>query len=256
MKKDKPLILIVNDDGITAKGIRALIGFVKHLANIVVVAPNKSMSGMSHAISINDPLRFSKFKIDPEITEYTCSGTPVDCVKFGTSLAVEGKTVDLVLSGINHGQNSSINALYSGTVGAAMEGAIGGIPSLALSLCDHSADADFSICETSVIELVKKGLNKELPRDSCLNVNFPAIPKNQLKGIKICRQSNARWGKDFQKMKDPTGNDYYWLSGDFQNLDEGKDTDIWALDHGFVSVVPMKFDLTAHDEIKSLKHLE
>jgi 5'-nucleotidase len=253
----KPLIMVVNDDGITAPGIRALIGFMLDLGDVFVVAPNKSMSGMGHAITIDSTLRFTKHNGEyANVEEYSCSGTPVDCVKFGTEVVANGRTVDLVVSGINHGSNSSINVIYSGTMSAAIEGAIEGIPSIGFSLCNHSLDADFKACENIVKSIVKNTLKKGSLKNYCLNVNIPAIPAEEIKGIKICRQAKAFWEKDFQERKDPMGNSYYWLAGKFNNQDDGTDTDIWALENNYVSVVPTMFDLTAHEAIADLKSFE
>lgn len=252
-KSEKPLILVVNDDGITAPGIRALIGFIKDIGELIVVAPNQSMSGMGHAITINSTLRFHKYDGGDGLTEYTCSGTPVDCVKFGTEIAAKGRTVDLVVSGINHGHNYSINVIYSGTMSAALEGAIEGIPSIGFSLDNHNLDADFSPCEPIVKQLVKQLLN-EKKRGICLNVNIPAVPTEEIKGIKWCRQGKGFWQKDFQQRQDPLGKEYFWLSGKFENRDENKtDTDIWAMDNNYVSVVPTQFDLTDYKELENLK---
>lgn len=255
-EQKKPLIMVVNDDGITAPGIRALIGFLKNIGEVFVVAPNKSMSGMGHAITINSTLRFTKHDGLPGIEEYSCNGTPVDCVKFGTAVASKGRKVDLIVSGINHGHNYSINVIYSGTMSAALEGAIEGVPSIGFSLDNHSLDADFSPCEKIVKNIVSKVLANKKMNGYCLNVNIPAIPAEEIKGIKVCRQGNGFWEKDFQKRQDPLGNDYYWLSGNFNNLDPGTDTDIWALTNNYVAVVPTKFDLTNHQVIDELKSLE
>lgn len=252
----KPLIMVVNDDGITAPGIRALITFMLDIGDVFVVAPNKSQSGMGHAITIDSTLRFTAHDGVPGVQEYSCTGTPVDCVKFGTEVVADGRQVDLVVSGINHGPNSSINVIYSGTMSAAIEGAIEGIPSIGFSLCNHSLDADFSACEKIVKDLVKKTLNQGKMKGYCLNVNIPAIPAEEIKGIKICRQAKAFWEKDFQERKDPMGNSYYWLAGNFNNQDKGTDTDIWALENNYVSVVPTMFDLTAHEAINELKSFE
>jgi 5'-nucleotidase len=252
----KPLIMVVNDDGITAPGIRALINFMLDIGDVFVVAPNKSQSGMGHAITIDSTLRFTKHDGIQGIEEYSCSGTPVDCVKFGTEVVANGRKLDLIVSGINHGQNSSINVIYSGTMSAAIEGAIEGIPSIGFSLCNHSLDADFSACEKIVKSIVRQTLEKADLSEYCLNVNIPAIPAEEIKGIKICRQAKAYWDKDFQERKDPMGNSYYWLAGKFNNQDKGTDTDIWALENNYVSVVPTMFDLTAHQAITDLKSFE
>lgn len=253
----KPLIMVVNDDGITAPGIRKLIGLMKQLGEVFVVAPNQSQSGMGHAITINSTLRFSKYDGGDGVEEYTCDGTPVDCVKFGTEVAARGRKVDLVVSGINHGHNYSINVIYSGTMSAALEGAIEGIPSIGFSLDNHNLDADFSACEEHILAIAKDLLNRKDQKAYCLNVNIPALPKEEIKGIKICRQGKGVWQKDFQKRQDPLGQDYYWLSGFFENQDQDKiDTDIWAIENGYISVVPIQFDLTDSPAIASLKNLE
>ena len=246
MAKKRPLILVTNDDGVTAPGIRSLIEWMKELGDVVVVAPNQGMSGMGHAITINSTLRLFEKHKDEGLVEYSCSGTPVDCVKFGVKVVAD-RAFDLLVSGINHGSNSSINVIYSGTMSAAIEGAIEGIPSLGFSLNNHSMDADFSACKIYVQQLARKVLEKGLPKGVCLNVNFPNLPKEELKGIKVCRQANAYWDENFDERKDPFGNSYYWLSGVFVNMDGGESTDEEALKNGFVSVVPTKFDLTAHE---------
>lgn len=254
-KNDKPLILVVNDDGITAPGIRALIGFLKNISELIVVAPNQSMSGMGHAITINSTLRFYKHDGGLGIDEYTSSGTPVDCVKFGTEIAAKGRKVDLVVSGINHGHNYSINVIYSGTMSAALEGAIEGIPSIGFSLDNHNLDADFSACENIVTTIVNQVLIEKQP-GLCLNVNIPAVPKEEIKGIKICRQGKGYWQKDFQIRKDPLGKEYYWLSGKFKNEDiDKKDTDIWAMENNYVAVVPTQFDLTDYKSLSSIEKI-
>ena len=228
MDQNKPLILVVNDDGITAPGIKALISFVKNFGEIIVVAPDKAQSGMGHAITMNTPLRLNEFDSIEGVEAYSCSGTPVDCVKFGTKLIAKGRKVDLVVSGINHGLNSSINVIYSGTMAAAIEGNVEGASSVGFSIDNHSLDADFSACETIVKTIVQFLL--EMPREKkvCLNVNIPKIPIEDIKGIKVCRQAKAYWDERLEERKDPFGADYYWLTGDFIYLDEGEDTDIWA----------------------------
>lgn len=250
----KPLILIVNDDGISAPGIRALIKFMKPFGELIVVAPNQSMSGMGHAITINATLRLQKHQGEEGVLEYVCSGTPVDCVKFGAKLIGDRK-FDLIVSGINHGANSSINVIYSGTMSAAIEGAIEGIPAIGFSLCNPGLDIDFSICEKVVTQLVTKVLSENNP-NLCLNVNIPYIPKEEIKGIKMCRQAKAYWKEDFEERNDPNGQTYYWLKGNFVNDDKGEDTDVWALDNNFVSVVPVQYDLTHYPILKQLKSWE
>lgn len=254
MEQSKPLILVVNDDGITAPGIQALISYVKDFGEVIVVAPDKAQSGMGHAITINATLRLNKFPNDHGVEAYSCSGTPVDCVKFGTKVVAKGRKIDLVVSGINHGTNSSINVIYSGTMSAAVEGAVEGIPSVGFSLDDHALEADFSACESVVKTVVKDLLDKPLEKGYCLNVNIPNVPKEELKGIKVCRQAKAYWDENFEERKDPYGGSYYWLTGEFVYLDKGEDTDIWAMKNNYVSVVPTKFDLTDYNAIEILKN--
>ncbi len=252
MKKRKPLILVTNDDGITAPGIVALIEVMKTLGDVVVVAPDKAQSGMGHAITINATLRINKVKIYGVMDEYSCSGTPVDCVKFAVNKIMTRKP-DLCVSGINHGSNSSINVIYSGTMSAAVEGAIEGIPSIGFSLLDLSIDADFSASKKIVKTIALKVLKEGLPKGICLNVNIPKLKFDEIKGIKISRQAKANWIEELDERFDPQGKPYYWLTGKFENFDKGqKDTDVWALENNYVSVVPTQYDMTAHTAIKEL----
>lgn len=252
----KPLILIVNDDGIQAKGIRHLIKIMNDFGEVVVVAPNKPQSAMSHAISIEKTLRCDQVHFDngPQL-EYSCNGTPADCVKLALNKILHRKP-DLIVSGINHGSNSSINVIYSGTVAGAIEGAIEGIPAIGFSLLDYSADADFTESEYYVRIIVKKFLSHEFDNNICLNVNFPkSIQNSKIKGIKICRQANANWQEEFDERIDPKGRKYYWLTGKFVNNDKGSDTDEWALSNHYISVVPIHFDLTDYNSLDSLSLL-
>jgi len=252
MKKQKPLILVTNDDGITAPGIKALVEVMKTLGDVVVVAPDKAQSGMGHAITINNTLRINKTKIYGVMQEYSCSGTPVDCVKFAISKIMHRKP-DLCVSGINHGANMSINVIYSGTMSAAVEGGIESIPSIGFSLCDFAIDADFEPSKKIVKTITQKVLENGLPLGVCLNVNIPKLKYELIKGIKICRQARANWVEEIDERTDPSGHPYYWLTGKLENYDEGKkDTDIWALKNNYVSVVPTQFDLTAHDAIEGI----
>ncbi len=249
---DKPLILVTNDDGITAPGIRALISVMKELGDVIVVAPDKPQSAMGHAITINNTLYLDKISSgDAEITEYSCSGTPVDCVKMAVSEILHRKP-DLCVSGINHGSNSSINIIYSGTMSAAVEAGIEGIPAIGFSLGDFAWDADFSPVLPFVKRIAKQVLENGLPDGVLLNVNFPKLPHDQIRGIKICRQAKAQWLEKFDKRQTPSGRNYYWLTGEFVNQDKGEDTDEWALDNGYVSLVPVQFDLTAHHAMQQL----
>lgn len=256
MKKAKKLILITNDDGITAPGIAALVDVMRKLGDVVVVAPDKPQSGMGHAITINSTLRINKVTIYGVKEEYSCTGTPVDCVKIAVNRILKRKP-DLCVSGINHGANSSINVIYSGTMSAAVEGAIEGIPSIGFSLCQHSIDADFTASKKIVKIIAERVLKNGLPKDVCLNVNIPKSKYDELKGIKVCRQARANWIEELDERKDPSGNSYFWLTGRFDNYDLGKkDTDIWALDNNYVSVVPTQFDMTAHASLKQIEKLK
>jgi 5'-nucleotidase len=252
MKIEKPLILITNDDGVSAPGIRALIAVMSEIGDVIVVAPDKPQSAMGHAITINNTLHLNKISKDTDaIMEYSCSGTPVDCVKIAVHEILKRKP-DLCVSGINHGSNSSINVIYSGTMSAAVEAGIEGIQAIGFSLLDYDWDADFDQIKSYIKNITLEVLNKKLPEGVILNVNFPKLKEKEIKGIKICRQANAIWMEKFDKRKTPQGKDYYWLTGEFVNQDKGEDTDEWALANGFVSIVPVQFDLTAHHAIQNL----
>ncbi|QLG45803.1 5'/3'-nucleotidase SurE [Costertonia aggregata] len=250
----KPLILVTNDDGITAPGLRSLIKFMKEIGDVVVVAPDSPQSGMGHAITINDTLYSKKMIVDVEAgapEEYSCSGTPADCVKLGLQEILDRKP-DICISGINHGSNASINVIYSGTMSAAIEAGIEGVPAIGFSLCDYAWEADFSASKEFVQTIVKEALKNGIPKGVVLNVNIPKLEVKKIKGIKICRQARANWKEKFDKRTSPMGKDYYWLTGEFELLDKGEDTDEWALANGYVSVVPTQFDLTAHHVIQEL----
>jgi len=251
MKSGKPVILVTNDDGITAPGIRVLIEVMRELGEVVVVAPDKSQSGTGHAITLHDPLRLDEVKIDHKHVEYSCSGTPVDCVKLAVNVVLHRKP-DLCVSGVNHGSNSSINVIYSGTMSAALEGAIEGIPSIGFSLCNSSIDADFNAARKYVRAITENTLKHGLPAGSCLNVNIPDIHEDEIKGVRVCRQAKANWEEEFEVRKDPNGKTYYWLTGDFKNYDHGEDTDEWALANNYVSIVPVHLDFTAHHAISDI----
>ena len=248
----KPLILITNDDGIMAPGIKALVEVMREMGDIAIVAPDKPQSGMGHAITINSTLRINKTNIHNVLYEFSCSGTPVDCVKIAVNKILPRKP-DLCVSGINHGSNVSISVIYSGTMSAAVEGAIESIPSIGFSLCDHSIDADFTSSKIIVKTIAENVLMNGLPEGACLNVNIPPLHIEEIKGIKVCRQAKANWIEELDERKDPSGQSYYWLTGSFKNFEEGnKETDADALDCGFVSVVPVQFDMTAHKVIPIL----
>ena len=249
---EKPLILVTNDDGITAPGLRTLIHIMNEIGEVVVVAPDSPQSGMGHAITISDTLYCKKEKIDdgPQ-QEYSISGTPADCVKFAVREILHKKP-DLCVSGINHGANSSINVIYSGTMSAAVEAGLEGIKSIGFSLLDYSWDADFSSCK-DYIRKISLNLLKEKKENLILNVNFPSNTK-KFKGIKVCRQAKGYWEDTYDKRVSPLGKEYYWLTGNFVNQEDSKETDEWALSQGYVSLVPISFDMTSHQDIDKLKN--
>lgn len=250
--KEKPVILITNDDDITSKGIRSLVEAVSELGTVVVVAPDSPQSGMGHAITIGSPLRMNKMNLFGDVEAWQTSGTPVDCVKLAVDKILHRKP-DLCLSGINHGANHSINVIYSGTMSAAMEASIEGIPSIGFSLLDYNYDADFTASKQVVQKMVSALLKKKLDKHLLLNVNIPSLPPEKIKGIKICKQAYAKYEEDFSERLDPHGKKYYWLTGEFKNFDKGRDTDVWALEHGYVSVVPVQFYLTNYTLKKQLE---
>lgn len=249
---NRPLILVTNDDGITAPGIRALIEVMNKIGDVVVVAPDSPQSGMGHAITINSTLECTEISVDngPQ-KEFQSSGTPADCVKLAINELMDRKP-DLCVSGINHGSNASINVIYSGTMSAAIEAGIEGVPAIGFSLLDYRWTADFEPLKPYVETIVRNALEKQIPSDVVLNVNFPLRGKDAIKGIKICRQAKAHWVEKFDKRQSPMGKDYYWLTGEFINEDRGDDTDEAALEQGFISIVPTQFDLTAHHAIQKL----
>lgn len=249
------LILVTNDDSIHAKGIKELVEVAKSFGQVVVVAPDKPQSGMGHAITISNPLRIQKYNGFDNVEAYECSGTPVDCVKLAIFEVLKRKP-DLLLSGINHGENSSTNVLYSGTMSAAIEGAMEGIASIGFSLADFDSDADFSAVKKFASQIIEKIIVQGLPKNTCLNVNVPKIPIDEIKGIQVCSQAHAYWDDKFDSRLDQFGRPYYWLTGEFSDLDQRKDTDLFALKNGFVSVVPTHFDLTNYEVIQKIKFLE
>jgi 5'-nucleotidase len=257
-RKSEKVILITNDDGIAAPGIKALVESVKHLGKVVVVAPDKPQSGMGHAITIGHPLRMYAVNMFDGIESYQCSGTPVDCVKLAVDKVLHAKP-DICLSGINHGANHSINVIYSGTMSAALEAAIESIPSVGFSLLDYSIEADFTGSKKYAAILVEHLLHHQYDKHLCLNVNIPAVDVSLLKGLKVCRQAYAKYEEEFDERHDPHGRKYYWLTGDFLNFDKGKDTDVWALKNNYISVVPVQFDLTHYrlkEKLEDISTLE
>jgi len=249
----RPLILVSNDDGITSPGIRHLVETVKQLGEVVVVAPDSPQSGMGHAITIGNTLRLDRSDIfGDDVIAYQCSGTPADCVKLAKHHVLKDRHPDLVVSGINHGSNSSVSILYSGTMSAAIEAAMEGLPAIGFSLCEHGWDADFSHTLPYLKQIVQQVLANGIPENIALNVNFPSNTDGLIKGIKLCRQAVAKWQEEFDQRCDPNGRDYFWLTGQFVNLDKGEDTDIHALSQGYISIVPATFDLTAYHAIAAI----
>jgi len=249
----KPLILVTNDDGITSLGIKTLVEAMQQLGDVVVVAPNSPQSGMGHAITIGEPLRIYETHIFKGVVEYECSGTPADCVKLAKHYILHDRKPDLVVSGINHGSNSSISVLYSGTMSAAIEAAIEGIPAIGFSLSDFREDADFSHAIPFIISITQSALQNGIPKGIALNVNIPAKSEFPIKGVKVCRQANAKWQEKFDYRVDPNGRGYLWMAGDFVNFDtEKEDTDVWALENNYISVVPCQYDLTGYEALEQL----
>jgi len=252
MKREK-LILVTNDDGVEAKGLRSLIEVVRKFGKVIVVAPEKSQSGMSHAITMKYPIRIRKVKKEEGLEIYSCSGTPVDCVKLALHQLL-GKKPDMLVSGINHGSNASVSIVYSGTMAAAIEGGINKVTSIGFSLLDYSADADFEAAGIYVRRIIEKVFMNGIEEGICLNVNIPVGKGNELKGIKVCRQTEGYWQEEFDKRIDPGKREYYWLTGYFNNSEPlADDTDEWALQNKFVSVVPIQIDFTSYSRIKELK---
>lgn len=248
----KPLILVCNDDGISSRGIRILVELMTEMGEVIVVAPDSPQSGMGHAITVGNTLRLDKTDIFGSVPAYKCSGTPADCVKLAKHYLLKNAKPDLVVSGINHGSNTSISVLYSGTMSAAIEGAIEGLPAVGFSLCDFSSEADFSHVGEFVQKIASEILNKGLPRGVALNVNIPPKRNEKVKGMKVCRQARAKWEEQFEVRRDPTGRKYFWMAGNFVNFDKGEDNDEWAIANNYVSIVPCQYDLTAHHAISFL----
>ncbi|MFV0392187.1 MAG: 5'/3'-nucleotidase SurE [Paludibacteraceae bacterium] len=248
-----PYILITNDDGIDAPGILALVEMMKSLGDVIVVAPDGARSGQSNAITVNHPIRYRLVEESDGLKRYSCTGTPTDCVKLAFNELNERKP-NLIVSGINHGSNAAINVIYSGTMGAVLEGCENGVPSIGFSLCNHSYNADFSAFEPFIKQIAMKTLKNGLAANVCLNVNAPS---GQIKGTRVARQCNGQWVKEYAKRTDPQGRDYFWLTGYFDNFEpQNPETDEWALANGYVSIVPTTIDLTAHGFISELKKWE
>lgn len=251
---EKRLFLITNDDGIHARGLDALIEVAKPLGEVFVIAPDEGQSGMSHAITVKNPIRVRKVHQESGLIKYSSNGTPVDCIKLALNKLLD-RAPDMILSGINHGSNSSSSILYSGTMAAAIEGCINGIPSIGFSLLDYSPDANFASIRKYVESITKTALDKGIPPDTCLNVNIPVNTYQKIRGIRICRQNKGVWREEFDHRQDPQNRDYYWLTGEFHNLEpDASDTDEWALHNNYVSIVPVHIDLTSYRGVDQLRN--
>ncbi len=251
----RPLILIANDDGYRAGGLQALIEAARPYGDLLVVSPAEGQSGMSHAITVKVPLRIEKYKEEPGLTMYVCNGTPVDCVKIALNKLIEHHP-DMLLTGINHGANSSASVLYSGTMAAAIEGCMYRIPAIGFSLLDHSPKADFDPYIGYVKKIIERVSESGLNYGTCLNVNIPKIPVCDIAGIRVCRQARGYWQEEFEHRIDPNNREYYWLTGDFFNEEpEAKDTDEWALRNNYISVVPVQIDLTCYKSMDMLRKM-
>jgi 5'-nucleotidase len=255
-KSERPLILISNDDGYEARGIQALVEMVRGLGDVIVCAPDGPRSGFSCAFSATVPLTLTQHHAEEGVEVWSCNGTPTDCVKMALAHVCQRRP-DLVLGGINHGDNASVNTHYSGTMGVVLEGCMKYIPSVAYSLCDHREDADFEPLRPHIIRMTKKVLNEGLPKGTCLNVNFPLLESGEYKGVKVCRMSAGTWLNETTCCHHPRGYDYWWMVGRYRNDEpEAEDTDRWALDHGYVAVTPTTIDVTSYEALKSMKEWE
>jgi 5'-nucleotidase len=252
MTKKKPLILITNDDGITAPGIRKLISVMQKIGDIVVVAPDKPQSGMGHAVTVTSPLMLHAFSSENRHPEYSCTGTSVDCVKMGVKIVL-GRKPDLLVSGINHGSNASVNILYSGTMAAALEAAIENIPAIGFSLNNYSIDASFDGVEKYIEKISRMVLENGLPPSTCLNVNIPDVNGSEIRGIRIVRQGRGFWNEKYDARTDPFKRNYYWLTGVFENIDQDEDTDTWALKNNYIAVVPVHIDMTSYPALQQIE---
>lgn len=253
MENKKPLILVSNDDGVSAKGINELIRFLRPLGDLVVMAPDSARSGSGSALTVNAPVHYRLVHQEEGLTVYQCSGTPTDCVKLARN-AVLSREPDLVVAGINHGDNSAVNVHYSGTMGVVIEGCLNGVPSIGFSLDSHDPEADFTPCEPFVQEIVRKVLDAGLPPLTCLNVNMPAVPK--IRGVRVCAQAQGNWVREWECCPRADGTPYYWLTGEFVNHDPEDDTrDHWAIRQGYIAVTPTTVDMTAYDAMRRIGDL-
>lgn len=250
---EKPLILITNDDGVKAPGIRALISYIRPFGKVVVVAPDRPQSGTAHAVTIAHPLRLEPILQETDYEEYSCNGTPADCVKLAFKIVMRRRP-DFLFSGINHGSNASINIIYSGTMAAVLEGALAGVPSVGFSLNNYSLHADFRPSEKFVKSIATNVISAGLPEGVCLNVNIPDVSVEMIMGIKLSRQAAGTWQEDFDEREDPNGRKYYWMKGVYAQIGNGEDTDQWALEHNYIAVVPVQFDFTANRAMEILRN--
>ena len=255
MENRRAFILISNDDGYRAKGIRSLADMLAPLADVLVCAPEGPRSGYACAFSAETPLRLKLRHRSQGVEVWSCNGTPVDCVKLALSQLCPDRRPDLIVGGINHGDNSSVNTHYSGTMGVTMEGCMKYIPSVAFSLCSYDEDADFSPMTALVRAITQRLLSEGLPQGVCLNVNFP--DGGRYNGVRVCRMAFGRWCQEVEKCRHPRGYDYYWMVGHYHNDEpDAADTDRWALAHGYVAITPTRLDVTAHEALQSLKPFE
>ncbi len=249
----KPLIFITNDDGVGAKGLWNVIEMARRIGRVIVIAPEQTQSGKAHAITMFAPLYLRTVRKEPGLEVYACTGTPVDCVKMAFDHLLKDNLPALTISGINHGSNSAINVIYSGTMAAAIEASFYGRPSIGFSLTDHDEDADFTAAVEWADRITRSILAADIELPLCLNVNIPNIEGSRIKGLRVCRQAKGYWRETFVQRKDPRGKDYFWLTGEFDNAEpDSADTDEWALKHGYISVVPIQIDLTNHAQIPAL----
>jgi 5'-nucleotidase len=249
---ERPLILISNDDGFLAPGLRYLIDVLRPLGDLVVVAPKTGQSGMSTAITVSTPLDLVLVSKEPGLAIYRSNGTPVDCVKLALNILMHDRLPDIVFSGVNHGSNSSVAIHYSGTLGAVLEACMSGIPAVGFSLDNHLMDADFEPSRPFLTNIAEQVIKHGLPSGFCLNVNIPNVP--EIKGVRLCRQAKGRWVEEFEVRKHPRGGEYYWLMGEFRNDEfEADDTDMFAMGEGYISVVPSQIDMTAYSLMDDMK---
>ncbi len=252
----RPTILVTNDDGYLAKGLRRLADLMRQLGKVVVVSTEQVKSAQGHSMTINEPLRLRLLEQSDDFEMYVLNGCPVDCAKVGFQMILDEYPA-LLVSGINHGSNASTNVIYSGTMAAVVEACMDGIPAIGFSLEDYSHDAYFDHADSYILDITKRVLRDGLPKGVCLNVNFPKYSEeNPIKGVKLCRQATARWKEIFDKRRDPHGREYFWIGGEFIVEDDGTDTDVYALKNNYVSVVPTQYDWTAYDAMKQLKNFE